>query len=495
MNKNIKSIGVIGAGTAGLVTALILKGRLNVNVDVIYSNKIGIIGVGEGSTEHWNEFMEFVGITQADVIKECDATYKCGIMFDGWSADQSHKYLHSVSNDWNEAAGQYFFLYPKAIIQNHRVNPSFFFDNELSVSSIDHNNYSYPFNQYHFNTHKLNDFLIRIARSRGINIVEDDIEDVTLAEDGSIKKVKGEKSEYFYDFYIDSTGFKRILMEKLGSKWKSYSKYLKLNSAFVFPTDHDDENNLNLWTLAKAMKNGWRFKIPVWGRCGNGYIYDNNHTTKDEALKEVEQSLGKELQVGKEFSFDPGCLDRIWIKNCCAVGLSGSFVEPLEATSIGTSIQQAFLLSNALASYGEKEVEQYNRKFDIIMTNIRDYVLLHYLTDRKDTEFWREATSVELPDTLSHLLDMWKRRLPRKEDIQEVYSSRYIMFWEQNFIQILHGINYFDKESLQREFDSYGQDLTNYATGRVNSNLSRPKLTITHKKFIQTIRELGLTIT
>jgi hypothetical protein len=91
---------------------------------------------------------------------------------------------------------------------------------------------------------------------------------------GNIDKLIGTNLTYKSDFYIDATGFNRILMTKLNVKWKSFNKYLKLNSAITFPTA--DENNYNYWTLAKAMNSGWRFKIPTWGRHGNGYIYDNN---------------------------------------------------------------------------------------------------------------------------------------------------------------------------------------------------------------------------
>lgn len=485
MNNNVKTIGIIGAGTAGLIAAIILKIRLNVDVNIIHSTKIGIIGVGEGSTEHWNEFMHFAKITQTDIIKECDATYKSGIMFDGWSSNQTHKYMHSIMPDFLGKKGIYSHIFAELILLNEKLNPKELFENHLDVAQIDYRENAFPFNQYHFNTHKLNDFLIKIAQQHDIKIIEDEIEDVTLNEDGSIKKVKGEKAEYSYDFYIDSTGFKRILMTKLGAKWNSFSKYLKLNSAFVFQTE--DEDNYNVWTLAKAMNSGWMFRIPVWGRYGNGYIYDSNHISKENALQEVENYFGKKLNVGKEFSFDAGCLDRVWIKNCCAIGLSGSFIEPLEATSIGTSIQQSFILANTLASYSQNEIDQYNRKFNVIMSNIRDYVLLHYLTDRKDTEFWKEVTSVELPDTLASLLEMWKNRLPNKEDIIETYPSSYCMFWDANFTQILYGINYFDKGSIKNELNSYSNHYNNHEL--IRKITSYPKITIPHKTLIKVIRE------
>ena len=96
----MRSICIVGGGTAGYVTALILKSRFENNVDItiIKSDKVGIIGVGEGSTEHWKDFLDFVNINPIEIIKNCDATCKSGIMFENWQEDP---YLHRVNDIWN----------------------------------------------------------------------------------------------------------------------------------------------------------------------------------------------------------------------------------------------------------------------------------------------------------------------------------------------------------------------------------------------------------
>jgi tryptophan halogenase len=481
--KNVKKVLVVGGGTAGLISALILKKRLNIQVDLVYSKNIGIVGVGEGSTEHWREFMQFIGIDPYTLIKECDATYKAGIMFKNWG---DRDYFHSVVSPFDSKFFRYSFVYAKQIAeQSTYINTKFFWESKINNWHISRPE-APPANQYHFNTHRLNEFLIKIAKSMGIGIIEDDISDVILDDTGAIKTLTGNSQEYEYDFYIDSTGFKRILMNKLGAKWQSYGKYLKMKSAITFQTP--EEENYNFWTLAQAMDYGWMFKIPVWGRNGNGYIFDSDYITAEQAKLEVEKLLGHEIEIGKQFNFDPGTLETPWIKNCCAIGLSASFVEPLEASSIGTSIQQSFLLMQHLVNYTDASIKDYNNSFASIMENIRDFIVLHYVTNKTNTEFWKNIRSLELPDSLKSKLDKWRHRLPVSEDFNNM--SNYILFTPANFILVMEGLELFDRNSIRLEYNALHPEMKEAANSIIKQQLEFEKNIkfITHKEMISIIR-------
>jgi tryptophan halogenase len=473
---------VVGSGTAGMVSALILRKHLNIQVDVLHSPNIGIVGVGEGSTEHFNEFMNFVGISDIDIIKECDATYKAGIMFKGWS---SNDYMHHVGTPFNTKASQYSPVYGALIAEGANVTPSPLWKNQINRGFL--NQDIPPFNQYHFNTYKLQEFLIKFAKNMGINVIEDELKEVFLREDGSIESVLGEKRSYKYDFYIDCTGFKRFLIGKTTAKWKSYSKYLKMNSAVVFPTE--EESEYKIYTTAKAMDYGWMFTLPVWGRNGNGYIFDSSYIGVGEAKKEVEKLYKKELPFGKEFSFDPGCLDTPWVKNCVAIGLSGSFFEPLEATSIGTSIQQSFLLMHRLINYSQPTIDEYNKAFTDIAENIRDFVVLHYQVKKFNSIFWKDVQNLEIPDTLATKLDLWKRKLPIKEDFNSI--SDYALFQDSNFIVVLDGLDLFDRDAIRREYEAHSNELKGITRGIINAKLDLDANgpTLGHKAYLQLIRD------
>jgi len=166
-------INILGAGTSGLVTALILKTKFpNYNINIIKSDKIGIIGVGEGSTEHWSEFTKYVGIKFKDLLKETGATLKSGVMFEGWTKEP---FLHSVNGDFSKEAGDYLYLYANLIARN--INAKYmcyqnFYDNKFIKQD-----YSNLVLQFHFDTFKLNTFLNKVCIEKNINIIEDDIKD------------------------------------------------------------------------------------------------------------------------------------------------------------------------------------------------------------------------------------------------------------------------------------------------------------------------------
>lgn len=464
---------VVGGGTAGYVTALILKEKFReqANIKIIKSKDIGIIGVGEGTTEHWNDFLKYMNINPQLMIKECGATYKAGIMFKGWGEKD---YLHSVDCQYDIFKGQENIGSLSLIHNKKRLAHDSVYESQVRASEP-------RISQFHFDTFKLNTFLQNLAIKRNIEVIDDIIHQVHTGPKG-IASLQSETKTYTANLYIDCTGFKRLLIGKLGAKWKSYKKYLKVNAAFTFQTP--DEENYNLWTLAKAMKFGWRFKIPVQGRHGNGYIFCDKYTDVETAKVEVEKELGHEINIAKTFKFDPGRLDKTWIKNCVAVGLAANFVEPLEATSIGTSIQQAYLLMHNLSSPNGAIRQQYNEQVVSIMDNIRDFIYLHYLRWHKHNWFWKNFTWENAPPTLKKMLSIWQRRLPLNDDVK---GSDFKLFWGRNYLQVLYGMGMYDyNKEIEKQYNclsnSYKSMVDHYYKNIMPQNFSD---LVSHKEYIR----------
>jgi len=463
----LDNIAIVGGGTSGLVTALILRKTYpKLKIDLIESDQIGIVGVGEGSTEHWSNFTGFCDISISQLIKETDATFKYGIKFDNWNGDGKH-YMHSVSSAFNiESQTNSKFVYSWLIANGGTPQDIV---HEYVGKSLHRKPY-WSINQFHFNTFKLNEFLHKLCERRSINIIKAEIEYATLNEDGDIGGLKTSDGRTLsYDFYVDSTGFRRLLLKNtLGVQWKSYNKYLPMNSAIAFPTERTE--TIPSWTLSKALDSGWLWRIPTQNRYGNGYVFNDQFMDFDRAKQEVERLYGHEIVVAKQIKFDAGMLEQSWKNNCVAIGLSSSFVEPLEASAIGASIQQAFMFSTAVASYipnsGNTYAERvFNKENQELVENIIDFVSLHYVVKRQDTDFWKSIQQLPKTDSLLEKLEIFKHKFPGKSD----FENRRLMFKEANWILIMHGQGLIPQHVAQQDvniqpshvIDSINNNITN----------------------------------
>jgi len=475
--KNLDNIIVVGGGNAGYISALILKASFpNKNIRIIQSKKIGTVGVGESSSEHVAEFCDYVGISKLDFILRTNATFKNGVYFENWSHED---FLHNINSHTGiNSTVRSHYAYMQSVVANNKpnyeMNTCGAWINQVSLNFFNNINQT-PTNQFHFDTHALNEYLKGICKLKGITIIEDDIVGSDIdAETGDIGSVNGCR-KYYADFFIDCSGFSKLLLGKtLGVKWKSYSEYLPLNSAIAYATEEMDE--YNMYTKATTRSAGWTWQIPVQGRTGNGYVFSDKYTNFDLAHDELERIYDREITVNKTFKFDPGRMEKAWHKNCYAVGLSQSFVEPLEATAMGSVIQQMFAFVHYFPSYS---VDECNKVVDDIFDNIFDYVQAHYLTKRDDVLFWRDIKNcLKLTPSLEKTLDTWKTRFPLFGDIY----CRWGMFSEANYIQILYGLKWFNTQSVANEYTHISHlPIINWEDTYPNV------LHMSHKKFIEEV--------
>jgi len=453
MNKIV----VAGSGTAGLISALMLKQAFpNKQIEVISSTDIGIIGVGEGSTEHWRIFMDICQIPLAEMIYETKATHKNGIRFENWT-NHTPDYFHSISGFSQENKFNIYPLYAY-LIENNKTLTENIASTALIENMVRADNPHTSVNQYHFDTFKLNKYLTNLCLNRGISMRDAHILHVNLnSENGSIESITIESGEKITaDFWVDATGMKRLLISSLKSQnWKSFSNYLQMDSAIPFPTEPDPSGQIRPYTRARAIQNGWVWEIPTQERRGNGYVYSSRNCTDEQAIDEVSQLLGFEVQPVKTIKFDPGHIPEMWIKNCVAVGLASAFVEPIEATSIGGTIQQIRCLIDNVYAYEPGCVaiqKSFNYKMNIMMENILSMIYLHYISDREDTAMWREQKNMPAPEYLKNLLDIWSERLPAYNDID---YTNYEMFHVQHFYHVAQGQKVINQKSATRLLENF----------------------------------------
>jgi len=455
----INSVCILGGGTSGLVTALMLrKAWPEIKITMIESSKIGIIGVGEGSTEHWRVFMRHVDIDIFSLVRETGATFKIGIKFTDWNGD-GKSYFHSLSEQYGSVSKVHGlpFTWLRMIGEDWDPLDTVWrkAQDGLHIEPV-HDILS----QYHFDTNKLNDFLHRVCKERKITVIDTEVEDVILDEDGYVKElVDVTGTHHAYEFYIDCSGFKRIIGSKLGAKWVDCSKQLPMNSAIAFPTDYTEV--IPSYTEATALSSGWVWRIPTQERYGNGYVFCDEFMNETHAFDEVSQhyknnlGIDQTLTIGKKVKFSAGYVENYWIKNCVMVGLSGIFVEPLEASSIGTTIQQASMMLPDLFFYERGEeltAERYNKHMKTISENIIDFIQLHYFTKRDNSEFWRWCKNEIVPTEFNaKYLDYFKKGYPNIN----LFNHPMILFSYLNYGQVMHGLGMFDNTSIRDKYEAH----------------------------------------
>jgi tryptophan halogenase len=456
-----KKICIVGSGTAGLITALTLRNLFpKYTINLLSSKKIGIIGVGEGSTEHWRiNFMDPCGIDVKQMVKHCGATHKYGIRFENWT-NHTPDYFHSIG--YAPFGPNGFHANYAYALENNWLLTASAYSSHLWENKIiyDKDNQHHMTNQFHFDTFKLNDYLLHLCNVRGIHCFDGIVKSITRnAENGFVTSVITEDNYAIEaDFYIDASGFNRVIMSQLveDDRFISYRKYLPTDSAAVFPTEPDESGQIKPYTRARALANGWMFEIPTQERRGNGYIFASDFCSDEQAIKELSEAHGKNIEPKKIIRYKSGYFAESFLFNCASVGLASSFVEPLEATSISTSIQQARMIGAILPTFGPSstaQVKQYKRQFESLMDNILTMIALHYVSDRNDSEMWRAQQNAEIPETLKILLDLWKEKVPSDYDIPHF---GYELFLSGHFWHVAQGQGVISKEAASQALTAYG---------------------------------------
>lgn len=476
-----ESFVILGAGTAGLLSAIMMREKFPHSIiKIVKSNELGIVGVGEGSTEHFSEFLQFIGVNHVDVVYNTKATIKIGILFKDWNLGK--EYAHSVGSESQLSGLWKPEIYHHLLLNSQEKFPTSPNFNIYGKNNVLLDNNLKPSNQYHFDTFALNSYFIKLCEQKNIEFVEAKIYEVNVDDYGNVTDLVSDNGLVISgDFFIDCSGFRRVISSKIGVEWEDYSKYLPMNHAIAFPTEHD-EDNYEPYTTSTALKNGWVWKIPTQDRYGNGYVFCDDFINSDQALKEISQHLGKNIEkIGRNIKFKAGRVKSFWKNNVLNIGLASSFVEPLEAQSIGFTIIQMFeFLKNFNYWRESKNSNSYNQVMNICFDNIVDYIQLHYLTKREDSDFWR-SKPYELTD-----FNRYELPILRKGVFDYFLLNRNLrMFNVPNFYQIIAGLDLFDKEHIRNSFYENRNDYNQSWFDAAKNYNNQTRNIIGHKKFIE----------
>jgi tryptophan halogenase len=416
MNTKTKVV-VAGGGTAGWLTAYSLATRLGELLDItlVESDQIGTVGVGEATIPTIRAFHSLIGIDEKEFMAATQATFKLGIQFDNWG-QQGDSYFHSFGEIGQRSwMAEFHEFWMEAKAQGFGGNLS---DYCLELQAAQANKFATqvgkkPINfAYHMNATAYAGYLRKKSETAGVKRIEGRITQIQNDETGKISALTLDNGDKVCgDVFIDCTGFRGLLIgENLGVEYEDWSHWLAADSAIAVQTQAVEAPRP--YTRAIAHSAGWQWRIPLQNRVGNGIVYSSQFLSDDEALSTLKSNLtGPTITEPRQIRFSTGRRKKAWHKNCISIGLSSGFLEPLESTSIHLVTTAILRLMKLFPFAGNTEMlaEQFNRETQLELETIRDFIILHYnLTQRNDSAFWEHYRNMEIPDSLTHRMAMFR---------------------------------------------------------------------------------------
>lgn len=432
---NVRTVVILGGGTAGWMTAAALARYLGqmVEITVVESEEIGTVGVGEATIPSIRRFHAALGIGEAEFLQETGATHKLGIEFVDWR-EEGDSYFHGFGKHGLPVDGVGF-LHAYLRVRAENGEPLWRYSpNAVAAaagrfggpSGIDRrmaNGFPYAF---HLDALRYARLLRSYAEARGVSRIEGIVGRVTQDDAGDVVQLElRDGHKIAGDLFVDCSGGRAVLIgEAQGVGWEDWSRFLPCDRAAVVQTEAIRAPVP--YTRATAMPAGWRWSIPLQHRVGNGYVYSSAHCSPEEAQAALLAAVeGKPLAAPRVLSFRTGQRWRFWHRNVVAIGLSAGFLEPLESTSIHliqTGITQLLnLFPNGRAS--PDLADEYNRLMRSAFEHIRDFVVLHYFaTNRAGWPFWDHVRQIELPETLERRIRLFREHGRFVRDENELFT-------------------------------------------------------------------------
>lgn len=469
MSNRVDHITILGGGSAGWLAAAMLAALLNrrndgpdIRLTLIESPRIPRIGVGEATTLNIRNTLVELNIDEKHFLKHTNGSFKCGVKFADWDRDASgrltsffHPFFAPGAIEGRSPAYHYLRMAKEAAAPQsiHRLltpGTPLLEDCKAPRRLEDKDYNGFIRYAYHLDAALFADYLKDFAIAMGVEFIPDDVVDVKLDERGFVAALSlRERGAMPVEFVLDCSGFQGLVIRKaLKEPFLSFSDHLLCDRAIPLQLDYPaaERGRLESFTTSTAISDGWVWKVPLYSRRGMGYVFSSKFTSDDRAIAQFMDYLGLD-QAPDDIRIIPmqiGRVRRNWVNNCVAIGLSGGFVEPLEATALHfmQSAVRRFVDHFPDRRVSPELADAYNRITEGLYNEVRDIIALHYhCSTRDDTPFWKAVRhEVPVPDSLARRLALWKRKLPGPHD----HAAPFTVFNEWSYIYILTGKGFFN---------------------------------------------------
>ncbi|QKX17554.1 tryptophan halogenase family protein [Microbulbifer sp. YPW1] len=464
MSDPIRSVVILGGGTAGWITAGTLAARFKkdhaqpVSVTLVESPSVPTIGVGEGTWPTMRSTLKKMGVRETDFIRECNVGFKQGAKFARWTTGAEDDFYyhplvlpegfqsHNLAPYWLAGGRQSSFssaVCPQESLCEHNLAPKLIGTPEYSAVA----NYA-----YHLDAGKFSGFLQRhCTEYLGVHHILADVTGIVESENGDIAKLQTDTAgDITGDLFIDCSGFRsRILGDHYQIPFRSCKDVLFIDSALAVQVPYASEDSpIATHTISTAQTAGWVWDIGLQNRRGVGHVFSSAHTDESGAFRELAAYLKlSESELDKlgvrKIPIEPGHREKFWHRNCVAIGLSAGFLEPLEASALVlVEISANMIAEQFPASRAAMDViaRRFNETFRYRWDRIIDFLKLHYvLTKRTDSEFWIDnCDPATVPESLKELLTLWRYQPPWHEDFDRAVE----VFPAASYQYVLYGMGF-----------------------------------------------------
>ena len=472
MSKAIKTVVVVGGGSAGWITA----GRIaalhksntesGINVVLVESPNMPSIGVGEGTWPTMRNTLIQLGISETDFIRECEGSFKQGAKFAKWvTGAEDDFYYHPLMlpQGFNKGDLAAYWLSMQQQASNQSFSQAVCFqeavcEKGLAPKTIRTPEFSSVANYaYHLDAGKFTTLLQRHCTEKlGVTHILADVNGVNSEDNGDIASVStANHGDISGDLFVDCSGFSSLLIGKhFNVPFKDCNDVLFIDTALAVQVPYEnDDDPIASHTISTAQEAGWIWDIGLQNRRGVGYVYSSRHSTEEQAREKLADYVGPAIESLniRKINIRSGHREKFWQKNCVAVGMAAGFLEPLEASALVLIELSAQMIAEQLpASRDVMDIvaKRFNETFLYRWDKIIDFLKLHYiLSDRTDSDFWNDNRNpATIPESLQDLMNLWKYRAPADID----FTSNNEVFPAASYQYILYGMGFKTDYSLSK---------------------------------------------